>query len=76
MDRVVSTRGRQLIEICIQSGLRILNGRILGDSLGKYTSFQPLGSNVIYFFIASESLLKHIPDFKVQSFQPDLSDHC
>ena len=76
MDRVVSTMGRQLIEICIQSGLRILNGRILGDSVRKYTSLQPLGSSVIYFFKASESLSKHIPNFKVQSFQPDLSDHC
>ena len=73
MTRVISTRGKQLIEICIQPGLRILNGRILGDS---FTSFQPLGSSVIDFVIASESLVKRIPDFKVHSFQPDLSDHC
>jgi len=57
MDRVVSTRGRQLI-VCIQSGLRIINGRILGDSLGKYTSFQPLGSSVIDFFYSLRVTIK------------------
>lgn len=76
MDQVISSRGRQLIELCIQSGLRILNGRIFGDSFGQYTSHQPLGSSVIDYFIVSESLLRQIPVFKVQPFKADLSDHC
>ena len=70
------SRGRQLIETCVQSGMRILNGRIFGDTIGKYTSHQPLGSSVIDFFIVSETLLHQIPFFKVQPYEPDLSDHC
>ena len=76
MDTVTSSRGKQLNEMCIQSGLRILNGRHFGDSLGQYTSHQPAGSSVIDYFIVSEALIPYIHFFKVHKFDGEMSDHC
>ncbi|MCG8046148.1 MAG: reverse transcriptase domain-containing protein [Candidatus Thiodiazotropha endolucinida] len=75
-DLSVNTRGKRLLSLCVQCGLRILNGRMLGDSLGQYTSHQPSGSSVIDYFIASESMLNTIPCFSVHNLQADFSDHC
>ena len=57
---ILISRGRQPNELCIQMGLRILNGRFFGDSLGQFTSYQNNGSSVIDYFIVSESLLNNI----------------
>lgn len=76
MDKSISSRGKQLNDLCIQSGMKILNGRTLGDSFGRYTSYQPLGSSVIDYFIVSQSLLSKVPYFQVHAFCGDLSDHC
>jgi hypothetical protein len=75
-DNILISRGRQLNELCIQMGLRILNGRFFGDSLGQFTSYQYNGSSVIYYFIVSESLLDNISFFKVHKFNGLMSDHC
>lgn len=75
-DTFISTRGRQLNELCIQSGMRILNGRCLGDTLGNFTSYQPAGNSVIDYFIVSDSLLPYINFFKVHEYDGSLSDHC
>ncbi|VDI50464.1 Hypothetical predicted protein [Mytilus galloprovincialis] len=60
MDEVLSTRGKSLNEICIQSGLRILNGRTPGDFTGQLTCYSPNGSSVFDYFIASENLMENI----------------
>ena len=39
-DTKVCFRGRELLEICISSRLRIFNGRTFGDLHGIYTSYQ------------------------------------
>ena len=36
LDTIVTTRGRQIIELCKTTRLRILNGRVLGDAVGQY----------------------------------------
>ena len=76
MDEVLTTRGKNLNEICIQSGLRILNGRVQGDFIGQLTCFTPNGSSVVDYFISSESLMENISFFKVHKFFGELSDHC
>ncbi|CAG2187584.1 unnamed protein product [Mytilus edulis] len=76
MDEVLSTRGKSLNEICIQSGLRILNGRTPGDFTGQLTCYTPNGSSVVDYFIASENLMENILFFKVHKFLGELSDHC
>ncbi|CAG2188671.1 unnamed protein product [Mytilus edulis] len=58
-DSSINTRGRQLLSLCISSSLRILNGRLMGDLMGAHTCFQPLGSSVVDYFLASEELLEN-----------------
>jgi hypothetical protein len=41
----------------VQSRLRILNGRTLGDLEGKYTFHNSMGSSTIDYIISSESFL-------------------
>ena len=63
MDTITSARGKILNDLCIQSGLRILNGRTMGDFIGKYTCHTPRGSSVVDYMIVSESLLCNISFF-------------
>ena len=42
LDTVRCGRGKNLLELCIQVGLRILNGRVFGDTLGKYPTMNIL----------------------------------
>lgn len=48
-DKVVDTRGKDILELCISNQLRVLNGRTFGDSTGKYTSFNYAGCSVVDF---------------------------
>ncbi|CAG2241908.1 unnamed protein product [Mytilus edulis] len=75
-DSSINTRGRQLLSLCISSSLRILNGRTMGDLMGAHTCFQPLGSSVVDYFLASEELLPNFTYFHTHNFLPDFSDHC
>lgn len=75
-DHILSPRGKKLLNLCITSSLRVLNGRTFGDLIGSYTCFQPLGSSVVDYFITSEELLPLFTYFTVEKFLPDLSDHC
>ena len=53
--------GRHLLDWCIGSSLRILNGRVLGDSLGYHRCFPHSGNpSTIDHFLASSSLLDNI----------------
>ena len=73
-DTKVDDRGKQVNELCISSRMRILNGRMLGDSFGKFTCQKPTGASVVDYMIASEELLKDIIYFHVHPFQPIFSD--
>jgi hypothetical protein len=76
LDTVVNNRGKSIIDMCISTRLRIVNGRRLGDTLGYYTCHKWNGSSVVDYAIVSEDLLKAIPCFRVKKFMADLSDHC
>ena len=74
-DTIVDAR--DIIDICIGNKLRILNGRTLGDSKGKYTCYKPVGCGVIDYFMVSESLMSQILYMTVSDFITDFSDcHC
>ena len=76
-DSKLDSRGKELLDFCIGNNLRILNGRILGDSLGNFTCFNVHGQSVVDYVIASEEVLSHVLTFKVSSFNHFLSDtHC
>ena len=68
--------GKSIIELCSDSQLRILNGRTLGDSVGKATYFNYSGVTINDYCICSASVLKNITSFHVGEFDPNLSNHC
>ncbi|KAK6196404.1 hypothetical protein SNE40_001636 [Patella caerulea] len=74
-DTKIDTQGTKLLEICKMNSLRILNGRTGGDSFGEFTSYHYNGRSVVDYSIASENIIKHIPNFCVNKLTA-LSDHC
>ena len=62
------------MEICRSADLRILNGRINGDSLGRPTFHGKSGISVIDYSICDQDLLRNITSFIVK--EPNsLSNH-
>ena len=72
----VDKNGRCLLDLCISSGLRILNGRVFGDSLGYHTCFSHNGNpSTIDYFLASSCLLGNLK--YLQIFDPNVNSiHC
>ena len=71
--------GKSITELCSDSQLRILNGRTLGDSVGKATYVNYSGVTINDYCICSASFLKYITkctSFHVGDFDPNLSDYC
>ena len=64
----VLPRGRLFKDICIQTGLRILNCRCTGDVTGNCTCHNYRGSSVVDYCSISESLLTKIIFFTVHKF--------
>jgi hypothetical protein len=63
--------------MCISLKLRILNGRILGDSNGNFTCFKYNGTSVVDYIYMSEDLIKQTLNCKDSNVIPYLSDcHC
>ena len=75
LDKVVTTNGRSLINICKTSGLRILNGRVPGDFLGAFTCITPRGSSLVDYCIASDSLVQKVISLSV-GLHTEYSQHC
>ena len=57
-DNKLDARGRPLLELCVTTKMRILNGRVIGDLFGKYTCHKPTGSSVVDYIILSEDFDK------------------
>ena len=75
-DKIVNSQGKLLLEMCIESRLRILNGRFLGDSVGNFTYFDTLGDcSIVDYMIVSEDLLSCISSFNVM-LPNEWSGHC
>jgi exonuclease III len=72
----VDSYGDRLLDMCKSTGLRILNGRILGDIHGNTTCYSPNGApSTIDYFAAQVSLLNKVKIFRVHHLTP-LSIHC
>ena len=67
---------KNLLELGIQSRLRIRNGRSFGDTMGRFTAHCSLGSSVIIYFIASEDIQNKFVSFYIHEFKKSLSNHC
>ena len=73
-DFIIKSHGKKMLDLCLSSGLRILNGRFLGDSLGYFTYMSNNGFSSVDYAILSESLLPSVIYFKTNDFTY-LSDH-
>jgi hypothetical protein len=71
-----SEQGQKLLDLCISSQMRILNGRTIGDISGKFTCFRPNGVSVVDYAVCQEQLIPLIKFFQVHDFKGEYSDHC
>jgi hypothetical protein len=72
----VDNHGQKLLSLCKSSDLRILNGRIFGDSIGHVTCYSHNGlPSTIDYVLASEGLFPMIESFHVHNPSP-FSIHC
>ena len=57
----LNSYGTQLLDICKQSGLGILNGRVGDDqNIGKYTYVASTGSSVVDYVISTPNMFNYI----------------
>ena len=75
MDLKSCPRGKELLDMCISSRIRILNGRTFGDYHGQYTSYQYNGNSVIDYCLVSEDFMDNVLYFYVDDPILRLSDH-
>ena len=74
MDKMVNNYGKQLIDLCIASDIIILNGRTMGDILGKFTCYEYNGQSAVDYHVVSKSLFKDIIAMRVHNLM-EYSDH-
>ena len=75
-DVIVNDNGKNLIEMCKVTDLKILNGRI-GENTSDFTCHTGMGKSAIDYLITSKETIPLISDFKIDSFERALSDaHC
>ena len=74
-NKVTNQYGTWLTDLCSDNQLYILNGRTLGDFIGKYTCHTKRGSSVVDYFISSRSLSNAIFNMYVHDISL-FSDHC
>ena len=75
-DHSVYSYGKVLLNLCISSNLRIVNGRIGTDrNVGEFTCYSPRGCSVVDYFVVSAHLMSYISDMSV-SDHSEYSDHC
>ena len=73
-DNVLNSHGKTLLEICKNLDLRIINGRVHGDTLGRPTFRGENGTSVINYLICDQSTFLNVTSFVVKQLCY-LSDH-
>jgi len=73
-DNVLNSHGKKLLEICKTFDLRIVNGRVSGDTLGRPTFHGTNGTSVIDYFICDHHTFLDVANFVVEKPSP-MSDH-
>ena len=69
----VNAHGRALLALCRGTGMRIVNGRTLGDQHGEFTFQSIQGPSVIDYVVACPSLMGAIASLRV--VHAGVSDH-
>ena len=76
MDKKLPNKsGKLLLDLCKETGLRILNGRTVGDLHGKYTCTTYNGCSLVDYTLVSANLLHGVGSFIVKDITT-VSDHC
>ena len=66
MDKIVNSSGQMLIDTCIATGLRILNGRLgLDEGIGKTTCNTCRGRSIVDYILVQTDIMKLIGSFEV-----------
>ncbi len=73
-DKISNKDGQRLIDSCLANDCHILNGRIVGDLMGSFTSFQPKGNSIVDYMIASKNIFYNVEYFNVGDVN-EYSDH-
>ena len=66
-DKIINKHGKDLLELCNNEDLFILNGRVKGDEKGELTCITSIGNSVVDYGIASRTLLDFIDEFVVDN---------
>ena len=74
-SKLPNNSGKFLLNLCKESGLRILNGRKIGDPQGNFTCITYNGCSVVDYIIVSQEFINSIGYFEVHNFT-SLSNHC
>ena len=69
-------RGKELLSLCKELDISVLNGRKAGDMYGKITCFRSNGCSVVDYGLCSNDFIKNVLFFKVGRYMPWISDHC
>ena len=75
-DKKINVFGNKLIQLCKMCGIRIMNGRSLGDSIGKMTCHEHNGSSAVDYFLADSTIIPRITTLEVLDQLNEFSDHC
>ena len=91
-DKIVNAHGRELLQLCQRTGLRIANGRVLGDELGCTTYVSPVGhASLVDYVVACPETFElithlevvpapftdhHAVQFEVARVVPTTADGC
>jgi len=74
-DNKTNNNGYKLIDMCKNFDLRLVNGRVGNDKfVGDYTCISKNGNSTIDYAVTSAHILPNIVDFKIDCFDPCLSD--
>ena len=64
-DKNTNTNGEHLADLCMIINLKILNGRKIGDLVGKYTCDHYNGSSTVDYIITETNLFDKVGYFQV-----------
>ena len=67
--------GRKLVELCMNTEMKILNGRCFNDIEGKFTRVGTTGRSVVDYILCEKESFNFVCNFQIEDQFPE-SDHC
>ena len=76
VPQTTNSYGKNILDLCISGELRLLNGRTIGDTIGKATYYNYQGVTINDYCLCSGTFMNNVINFQVGEFMPCMSDHC